>query len=133
MMNLLLVFSPFSRVFARKMSKAHCIGFWTGTPGNYTNPHAPEALSVVRKLVDNGQYADATTAAEKLSHDPSDVCIILMHNLPFHFINESYNIMLVGLPPRVEFKLIVILHYLPSIKISADLSGKQIKFAILIS
>jgi alpha-L-fucosidase 2 len=62
---------------------------WTGTPGNYTNPHAPEALSVVRKLVDNGQYADATTAAEKLSHDPSDVCIILMHNLPLHFINES--------------------------------------------
>ncbi|KAG6736066.1 hypothetical protein POTOM_061239 [Populus tomentosa] len=34
-------------------------------PGNYTNPHAPEALSVVRKLVDNGQYAEATTAAEK--------------------------------------------------------------------
>lgn len=106
---------------------------WTGTPGNYTNPHAPEALSVVRKLVDNGQYADATTAAEKLSHNPSDVCIILMHNLPFHFTNESYIIMLVGLPPSVEFKLIVILHYLPSIKISADLSGKQIKFAILIS
>ncbi|KAG6735658.1 hypothetical protein POTOM_061698 [Populus tomentosa] len=50
---------------------------WTGTPGNYTNPHAPEALSVVRKLVDNGQYAEATTAAEKLSHDPSDVYQLL--------------------------------------------------------
>lgn len=47
---------------------------WTGTPGNYTNPNAPEALSEVRKLVDNGQYSEATTAAVKLSGDPSDVC-----------------------------------------------------------
>jgi alpha-L-fucosidase 2 len=46
---------------------------WTGIPGNYTNPQAPEAQSEVRKIVYNGQYAEATTAAEKLSHNPSDV------------------------------------------------------------
>ncbi|PKI33493.1 hypothetical protein CRG98_046049 [Punica granatum] len=46
---------------------------WTGTPGNYTNPDAPAALSVVRKLVDNGQYAEATEAAVRLSGNPSDV------------------------------------------------------------
>ncbi|KAF2321010.1 hypothetical protein GH714_032633 [Hevea brasiliensis] len=46
---------------------------WTGTPGNYTNPNAPEALSEVRKLVDDGKYAEATTAAVKLSGNPSDV------------------------------------------------------------
>ncbi|KAB5520717.1 hypothetical protein DKX38_025036 [Salix brachista] len=50
---------------------------WTGIPGDYTNPNAPAALSEVRKLVDNGQYAEATTAAEKLSGNQSDVCIIL--------------------------------------------------------
>lgn len=48
---------------------------WTGTPGNYTNPNASEALSVVRKLVDAGQYAQATEEAVKLSGDPSDVLI----------------------------------------------------------
>ncbi|CAK9181144.1 unnamed protein product [Ilex paraguariensis] len=50
---------------------------WTGDPGNYTNPDAPEALSEVRKLVDDGQYAEATTAAVKLSGDPSDVYQLL--------------------------------------------------------
>lgn len=39
---------------------------WTGVPGNYTDPDAPEALSQVRELVDKGQYADATEAANKL-------------------------------------------------------------------
>ena len=47
---------------------------WTGIPGDYANPNAPAALSEVRKLVDNGQYAEATTEAEKLSGEPSDVC-----------------------------------------------------------
>ncbi|KAL9994462.1 putative alpha-L-fucosidase [Helianthus debilis subsp. tardiflorus] len=47
---------------------------WTGVPGNYTNPDAPNALYVVRKLVDDGKYADATKDAVKLSADPSDVC-----------------------------------------------------------
>ncbi|KAJ0076592.1 hypothetical protein Patl1_35282 [Pistacia atlantica] len=46
---------------------------WTGTPGNYTNPKAPEALSEVRKLVDSGKYPEATAAAVKLSDGPSDV------------------------------------------------------------
>lgn len=47
---------------------------WTGIPGNYTNPDAPKTLSEVRKLVDNGEYAEATEVAVKLSGDPSDVC-----------------------------------------------------------
>ncbi|KAG5254131.1 hypothetical protein OIU78_018622 [Salix suchowensis] len=50
---------------------------WTGIPGDYTNPNAPAALSEVRKLVDNGQYAEATTAAEKLSGNQSDVYRLL--------------------------------------------------------
>lgn len=47
---------------------------WTGTPGDYTDPNAPAALSEVRKLVDGGQYAEATKAAVKLTDNPSDVC-----------------------------------------------------------
>ncbi|KAF3962093.1 hypothetical protein ACB098_07G093600 [Castanea mollissima] len=50
---------------------------WTGNPGNYTNPNAPEALTQVRKLVDNGQYVEATAAAVKLSGAPSDVYQLL--------------------------------------------------------
>ncbi|KAF5745575.1 hypothetical protein HS088_TW07G01167 [Tripterygium wilfordii] len=46
---------------------------WTGTPGNYTNPKAPEALSEVRKLVNDGKYSEATDAAVKLSDDSPDV------------------------------------------------------------
>ena len=49
---------------------------WTGVPWNYTNPNAPAALSEVRKLVDNGEYAEATKAAVKLSDNPSDVCYL---------------------------------------------------------
>ncbi|XP_028057133.1 alpha-L-fucosidase 2-like isoform X3 [Camellia sinensis] len=44
---------------------------WTGIPGNYTNPDAPKSLSVVRKLVDDGQYSEATTEAVKLLDNPS--------------------------------------------------------------
>ncbi|XP_038693492.1 alpha-L-fucosidase 2-like isoform X2 [Tripterygium wilfordii] len=50
---------------------------WTGSPGNYTNPEAPEALSEVRKLVDDGQYAEATEAAIKLTAKPADVYQLL--------------------------------------------------------
>ncbi|XP_011088197.1 alpha-L-fucosidase 2 isoform X1 [Sesamum indicum] len=50
---------------------------WTGTPGDYTDPDAPNTLSKVRKLVDDGQYADATTAAVNLSGNPSDVYQLL--------------------------------------------------------
>ncbi|KAL8457434.1 hypothetical protein ACS0TY_035332 [Phlomoides rotata] len=46
---------------------------WTGIPGNYTDPDAPVTLSKVRKLVDNRQYEEATTAAVGLSGNPSDV------------------------------------------------------------
>ncbi|OMO73966.1 Six-hairpin glycosidase-like protein [Corchorus capsularis] len=46
---------------------------WTGVPGDYTDPDAPAALSEVRKLVDNRDYAKATKAAVKLSGNPSDV------------------------------------------------------------
>ncbi|MBA0743040.1 hypothetical protein Gogos_005761, partial [Gossypium gossypioides] len=50
---------------------------WTGVPGDYTNPEAPAALAEVRKLVDNGDYAEATKAAVKLSDHPSDVYQLL--------------------------------------------------------
>ncbi|KAJ0700631.1 putative glycosidase [Helianthus annuus] len=46
---------------------------WTGSPGNYTNPDAPKALSEVRKLVNDGKYAEATTSAVKLSGEGSNV------------------------------------------------------------
>ncbi|KAL0921796.1 hypothetical protein M5K25_008905 [Dendrobium thyrsiflorum] len=45
---------------------------WTGVPGDYTNPDAPSVLSKVRKLVDDGQYAEATTAAFGLSDHPPE-------------------------------------------------------------
>ncbi|TVU30685.1 hypothetical protein EJB05_22319 [Eragrostis curvula] len=46
---------------------------WTGGPGNYTNPKAPAVLSKVRNLVDNGQYAEATTVAYDLSGEHTQV------------------------------------------------------------
>jgi len=46
-------------------------------PGDYTNPQAPTALSEVRKLVDNGQFSEATKAAINLSGQPSDVCTFI--------------------------------------------------------
>ncbi|GMY38602.1 alpha-L-fucosidase 2-like, partial [Fagus crenata] len=50
---------------------------WTGTPGNYTNHNAPEALLEVRKLVDNGKYAEATETAIKLTGNPAEVYQLL--------------------------------------------------------
>ncbi|XP_054787906.1 alpha-L-fucosidase 2 [Prosopis cineraria] len=50
---------------------------WTGNPGDYTNKKAPPALAEVRKLVDDGKYSAATTAAVKLSGDPSEVYQLL--------------------------------------------------------
>eukprot|EP00268_Persea_americana_P050346 TRINITY_DN5468_c0_g1_i5.p1 TRINITY_DN5468_c0_g1~~TRINITY_DN5468_c0_g1_i5.p1 ORF type:complete len:846 (-),score=155.03 TRINITY_DN5468_c0_g1_i5:324-2861(-) len=46
---------------------------WTGVPADYTDPHAPSVLSHVRKLVDNGQYAEATAAGVDLTDHPADV------------------------------------------------------------
>lgn len=51
---------------------------WSGSPGNYTNPEAPKALSEVRKLVSDGQYAEATKEAVRLSGKQSAVrCVFL--------------------------------------------------------
>ncbi|KAI8002062.1 Alpha-L-fucosidase 2, partial [Camellia lanceoleosa] len=54
---------------------------WIGIPGNYTNPDAPKSLSVVRKLVDDGQYAEATTEAVKLSEVCSTLLPSIVHQL----------------------------------------------------
>lgn len=63
---------------------------WTGDPGNYTNPDAPKVLSEVRKLVDDGKYAEATKAAVNLSGNPSDVSYLVFLNdaLVFYFIYQ---------------------------------------------
>ncbi|CAA6657470.1 unnamed protein product [Spirodela intermedia] len=45
---------------------------WTGKPGNFTNPEAPGILSKVRKLVDDGKYAEATSLAYGLSDRSPD-------------------------------------------------------------
>ncbi|KAL7156884.1 hypothetical protein ABFS83_02G039300 [Erythranthe nasuta] len=50
---------------------------WTGTPGEYSGAGAITALSEVRKLVDNGLYAEATSAALNLSGEPSNVYQLL--------------------------------------------------------
>ncbi|KAI3704178.1 hypothetical protein L1987_74393 [Smallanthus sonchifolius] len=65
---------------------------WTGVPGNYTNPDAPNALAEVRKLVDDGKYAEATKEAVKLSADPSDVYQLLGDiNLEFDDNHAKYD------------------------------------------
>ncbi|KAF7127057.1 hypothetical protein RHSIM_Rhsim11G0156500 [Rhododendron simsii] len=65
---------------------------WTGNPGNYTNPEAPKALAEVRKLVDDGQYAKATTEAVKLSGIISEVYQLLGDiNLEFDDSHASYS------------------------------------------
>nr|CAD1837884.1 unnamed protein product [Ananas comosus var. bracteatus] len=64
---------------------------WTGVPGNYTNPKAPAVLSKVRELVDDGQYAEATSAAFDLSDKPSDVYQSLGDiNIEFGNANDTY-------------------------------------------
>nr|XP_004292088.2 PREDICTED: alpha-L-fucosidase 2 [Fragaria vesca subsp. vesca] len=64
---------------------------WTGTPGNYTNTNAPQALTEVRQLVDDGKYAEATEAAVKLTGDPSDVYQLLGNiNLEFDDLHLKY-------------------------------------------
>lgn len=46
---------------------------WTGVPGDYTNPKAPDVLAKVRKLVDDGHYSEASKVAFDLAGHPSDV------------------------------------------------------------
>ncbi|CAL1379659.1 unnamed protein product [Linum trigynum] len=50
---------------------------WTGVPGSYSDPNAPAALSVVRKLVSSGLYPEASAEAIKLSATPSQVYQLL--------------------------------------------------------
>ncbi|XP_044490416.1 alpha-L-fucosidase 2-like isoform X2 [Mangifera indica] len=50
---------------------------WTGIPGNYSNPEAPEALSKVRRLVDIGEYAAATSESVNLFGHPAEVYQLL--------------------------------------------------------
>ncbi|KAM0012811.1 putative glycosidase [Helianthus debilis subsp. tardiflorus] len=65
---------------------------WTGSPGNYTNPDAPKALSEVRKLVNDGKYADATTSAVKLSGEGSNAYQLLGDiNFKFHETDVEYD------------------------------------------
>ncbi|KAF8112308.1 hypothetical protein N665_0065s0082 [Sinapis alba] len=64
---------------------------WTGVPADYTNPNAPEALSQVRKLVDERKYAEATSEAVKLSGHPSDVYQLVGDlNLQFDSSHRKY-------------------------------------------
>ncbi|KAG7030963.1 Alpha-L-fucosidase 2 [Cucurbita argyrosperma subsp. argyrosperma] len=64
---------------------------WTGIPADYTNSDAPVALREVRKLVDDGKYAEATEAAVKLSGKPSDVYQLLGDiKLEFDDSHQSY-------------------------------------------
>ncbi|KAI3774684.1 hypothetical protein L1987_49244 [Smallanthus sonchifolius] len=65
---------------------------WTGSPGNYTNPDAPKALSEVRKLVNDGKYAEATASAVKLSGEPSNAYQLLGDiKLEFHKSDAEYD------------------------------------------
>ncbi|KAJ0884205.1 putative alpha-L-fucosidase [Helianthus annuus] len=65
---------------------------WTGSPGNYTNPDAPKALSEVRKLVNDGKYAEATTSAVKLSGEGSNAYQLLGDiNFKFHETDVKYD------------------------------------------
>ncbi|XP_072971528.1 alpha-L-fucosidase 2 [Typha angustifolia] len=64
---------------------------WTGVPGNYTNSKAPAVLSKVRKLVDKGQYSEATLAAFDLSGASPDVYQPLGNlNLDFGDLDVAY-------------------------------------------
>ncbi|KAF7130240.1 hypothetical protein RHSIM_Rhsim10G0162100 [Rhododendron simsii] len=66
---------------------------WTGIPRNYTNSDVPEVLSEVRKLVDDGQYVEATTKGVKLLGDPSEVYQLLGDiNLEFDDSHAGYDV-----------------------------------------
>ncbi|XP_062200506.1 alpha-L-fucosidase 2-like [Phragmites australis] len=65
---------------------------WTGAPGNYTDPDAPAALAVVRGLVDQGRFADATAAATRLFGGQSEVYQPLGDvNLDFGASDQAYD------------------------------------------
>ncbi|KAK7405829.1 hypothetical protein VNO78_07439 [Psophocarpus tetragonolobus] len=59
---------------------------WTGTPADYTNSKAPEALSHVRNLVNRELYPQATAAASGLTGNPSEAYQLLGDiNLDFDY------------------------------------------------
>ncbi|KAL1218130.1 Alpha-L-fucosidase 2 [Cardamine amara subsp. amara] len=65
---------------------------WTGVPGDYTNPNAREALAEVRRLVDERNYAEATSEAVKLTDKGSDVYQLVGDlNLEFDSSHSKYN------------------------------------------
>ncbi|KAG2577887.1 hypothetical protein PVAP13_6NG267500 [Panicum virgatum] len=65
---------------------------WTGAPGNYTDPEAPAALAVVRELVNQGRFADATEAARRLFGGQSEVYQPLGDiNLEFGATHQAYD------------------------------------------
>ncbi|KAK3412316.1 hypothetical protein EUGRSUZ_I01091 [Eucalyptus grandis] len=70
---------------------------WTGIPGNYTNPNVPVALAEVRKLVDDGEYADASAAAVYMLGNPSEVYQLLgdlkldFDDLHLTYAEETYS------------------------------------------
>ncbi|XBI02069.1 hypothetical protein VPH35_130692 [Triticum aestivum] len=65
---------------------------WSGVPGDYTAPKAPAALAVVRKLVDDGRFVDATSAASGLFGAQTEVYKPLGDmNLEFDTSNQEYS------------------------------------------
>lgn len=79
---------------------------WTGNPGDYTDPKAPEYVSEVRKLVDDGQYAEATDAALKLTGNPSEVCCLIISS----FVCSFFSVLAVFLDdpsPVVDYTLVI--------------------------
>ncbi|RAL39655.1 hypothetical protein DM860_003188 [Cuscuta australis] len=61
-------------------------------PGDYTDPDAPKSLAVVRKLVDDGQYAEATKAGSKLVGKPNEVYQLIGDiKLEFDSSHANYN------------------------------------------
>ncbi|KAL3722309.1 hypothetical protein ACJRO7_034651 [Eucalyptus globulus] len=70
---------------------------WTGIPGNYTNPNVIVALAEVRKLVDDGEYADASAAAVYMLGNPSEVYQLLgdlkldFDDLHLTYAEETYS------------------------------------------
>lgn len=75
MLMIATVFSFFSFLCVSQLNDLVDDTLWTGVPGNYTDPNAPYALAVVRKLVDGEKFVDATEAASGLFGGPTEVCV----------------------------------------------------------
>jgi len=82
---------------------------WTGTPADYTDSKAPEALSRVRNLVNRQQYPQATAAASALTgSNPSEVSNTL--SIPISISISILAIILfelccLGLPTSRRYKI----------------------------